>query len=227
MESPIVSAANFLVSVFDRPMPIAGLEFVVSNVLDGGSDNSPLPKGKGTIGEGGARVPASIWWPGKLEGNKYEGFMSISDLLPTLLEAIGEKEAIPSDLDGRSQWGALSGESPGEAPDYVITGLDGTAIYRSPWKLITGDEPQLYNIYADPLETIDVASQHADIVDSLSAAAEAWPRGVRDTPSILDRLLDPDSFGGPEDRQPWADAAHARTTNSNTAGAVKKPTSGS
>ena len=65
---PLLAFADALVSVFGRPIPIAGLDFLVANVSDGASDNSPLPLGKGFVEEGGVRVPAAIWWPGQLEG---------------------------------------------------------------------------------------------------------------------------------------------------------------
>ena len=92
---PLQRASDFLLRIFDRPLPFDGLEFLVSNVKDGASDNTPLRGGKSSVDEGGSRVPAAIWWPGHLEKRTHTGFMSISDVLPTLLEAIGEPGAIP------------------------------------------------------------------------------------------------------------------------------------
>ncbi|MEM9173715.1 MAG: arylsulfatase [Myxococcota bacterium] len=197
---------------FDRPMPIASLEFMATNTLDGASDNRPLPGGKMTIAEGGARVPASIWWPGRLEGGRHPHFMTISDVLPTLLEAVGAADLIPTDLDGASQWGMLTGSGPSRTPDYVIGDTGAMAIYRAPWKLVLdGDAPRLYDVFADPFETRDVASDHPDVAASLTAAADAWPRHSRPgETSPLHFLWDPDAFGGPEDREPWADVARER-----------------
>ena len=210
--SGVGSAVDFVTCLFGRPVFHDGLEFVAGNVQDGGSDNRPLPKGKGTVAEGGARVPAAIWWPGRLEAGKHEGFMTISDVLPTLLEAIGARDAIPDDLDGRSQWAALRGDSSGsETPDYVISGgLKGMALYRPPWKLVDPDAPKLYHVYDDPFEERDLAAKHPDLVEELASAARAWPRGERKQATMLDLLRDPDSFGGAEDRAPWADVAHGR-----------------
>ncbi len=201
------SASNFLLRIFDRPIPFEGLEFLVANVKDGGSDNTPLPGGKGMVTEGGARVPAAIWWPGHLEGRTHEGFMTISDVLPTLLEAIGERDAIPDDLDGASQWSALRGEASTAIPDYVTHGLQGMAFYRAPWKLVLGDEPKLFQIYDDPTESKNLAQQEPERVSEMTRAADAWPRGKEPETSFFDIFLDPDRFGGPEDRMPWADAA--------------------
>jgi arylsulfatase A-like enzyme len=209
--SGIQKVADLAAGLFGRPVPIPALEFIVTNVNDGASDNAPLKRGKGSVAEGGSRVPAALWWPGRLEAGVHDGFMTISDVLPTLLDAIGEDDAIPDDLDGRSQWAALRGDSKGsEVSDYVISGFVGMALYRAPWKLVDPDSPRLYHIYRDPREEKDLASDHPKIVDSLVAAANAWPRGPSSEVSMLGILLDPDSFGGPEDREPWADVAQKR-----------------
>ena len=206
--------ANFLGEWFDRPFFPPGLEFLAANALDGGSDNSPLPVGKGSVAEGGTRVPAAIWWPGHLERGVHEGFISASDVLPTLLEAIGAKQQIPSDLNGRSQWGALTGDGADpETPDYVVTGMfNEIAIYRSPWKLVDDGEVSLYHIYDDPYEQTDVSAQHPTLLSDLQDTLKGWPRPKVGGINFLNVLLDPDSFGGEEDRLPWADAARANGT---------------
>lgn len=202
---------EFLVRVFGRPLPTRGLEFLANNVLDGASDNRPLPGGKMSVAEGGARVPAAIWWPGRLEDGRFEGFMTISDVLPTLLDAIGRGDTIPDDLDGASRWAALTGATDAPPPpDFVTTGLDGIALYRAPWKLVDPDAPRLYDVYADPFEQNDVAAEHPEIVASLVERARGWPRGEALGTSLFAVFLDPDTFGGPEDREPWADVARAR-----------------
>ena len=201
---------DIVVWLFGRPVPIDGLELLAVNVNDGASDNAPLARGKGSVAEGGSRVPAAIWWPVRLEGGAHHGFMTISDVLPTLLDAVGAADSIPEGIDGRSQWAALRGETGSETPDYATVGLEGMALYRPPWKLVDPDSPQLYQIYDDPEEERDLAAVRPEIVEALVAAARAWPRGPELDRSMLDIFLDPDSFGGPEDREPWADVARER-----------------
>ena len=115
-------------------------------------------------------------------------------------------------MDGRSQWPALTGaERRPAVPDYVTADFGGNlALYRAPWKLIDGEPLRLYNVYADPLETQDLAERHPDIVEALKAAVDAWPRGRPSDISLLEVFLDPDTFGGGEDREPWADVARKR-----------------
>jgi arylsulfatase A-like enzyme len=203
------STVELLVDVFGRPLPIAGLELLAVNVRDGASDNRPLPGGKGSVAEGGSRVPAAIWWPGRLEAGEapHRGFMTMSDVLPTLLEAVGAPDSIPDDLDGASQWAALHGQPGSRTPDYVTRGVEGIAIYRAPWKLVDPSAPRLYQLEEDPFEEHDRAAEQPEIVRELVAAANAWPRGEALDRSMLEIFLDPDSFGGPEDREPWPDAA--------------------
>jgi arylsulfatase A-like enzyme len=105
----------------------------------------------------------------------------------------------------------LSGEGePGPTPDYVSSGSDRAALYRAPWKLYPEEPPLLYNIYADPLEQKDVAAENPEIVKAMSETLENWPTSEIRTQGILWSLLDPDSFGGEEDREPWADVARDR-----------------
>ena len=44
------------------------------------------------------------------------------------------------------------------------------------------------------------------------ATINDWPRGPTGTPSLFDVFLDPDSFGGPQDRRPWVEVAKERAS---------------
>src|SRR5208283_2592293 len=58
---------------------------------DGGQ--TPFAAGKGTIMEGGFRVPAIIRWPGKIAAGKVEnGIMSLLDFFPTFVAAAGDPD---------------------------------------------------------------------------------------------------------------------------------------
>ena len=195
-----------LSSIFGRPIPrfpLPGLEFIAASSLDGGSDNSPLSGGKGQTSEGGVRVPAAIWWPGRLEGGIHSTPFTVTDVLPTLLEAVGA--TIPPDLDGSSQLASLeSGTS--EAPDYLIFGLiDGLAFYRWPYKLRGSEPPMLFNVIDDPTEQNNLAKKMPRKLAELQAALAEWNVSHKSDLALYDILFDPDDFGGEEDREPWAD----------------------
>lgn len=215
----VVRLVDALVALFGEPLPIGVLEFVRENVNAGGSDNAPFRGGKGLVYEGGIRVPSLVSWPGRLAPGRSDAFVTAQDVLPTMLTAVGLEDRVPSDLDGASRWRALQSDevSPfGDEPprDFRVQGYSDVALVRPPWKLVVpgsllpwGAAPELYRIDQDPTESTDLATQHPEKVAELTAALDAWPLGPSIHASVLSVVLDPDRFGGPEDREPWADVA--------------------
>ena len=149
--------------------------------------------------------------------------ISVSDVLPTLLDITG---ALPSgnesssneanqqttSFDGASQWAALNQKGDSVSPDYLVTGFRGSkALLRAPWKLVSIDGLEFYNVWDDPGEINNLAEQHPEMVKELSTAMEHWPTGKDRGISIIKNIFDMDSFGGPEDREPWAEAAIKRS----------------
>ena len=198
---------------FGRPLPLEFLEFFAEQVDRGASDNTPLRRGKTSVYEGGVRVPSAIWWPGNTVPGTSNAFVTAQDVLPTLLQAAGLQALLPEDLDGAARWEAILGaETP--VPDYLVEGLDGVALYQPPWKLVLpgsplpfGDpDPELYNVYDDPAEVSDLALQFPERVQEMSSVENSWPRGPEVHAPMYRIVMDPDRFGGPEDRPPWAEA---------------------
>ncbi len=67
------------------------------------ADNHPLRMGKGTLYEGGVRVPLFIRWPGRITpGRRSDVPVHLVDLLPTLCEAAGVAADSNHPLDGVS-----------------------------------------------------------------------------------------------------------------------------
>ena len=74
-----------------------------------GADNDGTRDGKGTLYEGGIRVPAAIRWPGKVEaGQESDRVVLTMDVVPTLCEAAGA--GIEHAIDGVSFLPFLRGE---------------------------------------------------------------------------------------------------------------------
>ena len=73
----------------------------------------PFSGGKGTVFEGGVRVPAFIYGPRSILGNlkNYDGIFHVSDFYPTILNMINETEKLDSsdlkNIDGVNQFNAL------------------------------------------------------------------------------------------------------------------------
>ena len=174
----------------------------------GGSSNKPLPEGKMSVSEGGIRVPAVIWWPGKFEYSKSENFITMMDVLPTILDLINYKNEI--DVDGVSRVSSLNESDNSESSKYVVTNIinDKYAVIEMPYKLITSaDGDQLYNILDDPSENLNIASENQEIVLELKNTLSQWQFGENRSLPISAVFKDPDLFGGEEDRIPWIEKA--------------------
>ncbi len=200
-----LALAETLADWFEPPVPITMLEFIRTNALDGGSDNTPLRFGKGSVYEGGARVPSLVHWPNALAPQKINAMITVQDVLPTVLGATNM--ASPTDLDGRNHWPVLArGEAPSPGP-YVTMGQNGEqAYYQWPWKLIAREDTyELYNLETDPLESKNLATIQQERVNTLASLLDAIPRAETLHIPLYKVFWDPDFFGGVEDRPPWAD----------------------
>ena len=151
----------------DRWQPLA-------DFFDG---NGPLRGTKGTLYEGGIRVPLIARWPGKIKpGTTKDRVCGNQDLFPTFAEAA--KASPPENIDGLSLVAALTG---GNAPahdhlyweHYTPKGRV-QAVRSGNWKLVqprAGEPFELYDLAKDEGETRNVAAEHPDVVAQLMAVA--------------------------------------------------------
>ena len=166
-----------------------------------GGSATPLREGKGTVWEGGVRVPFIARWPGVIPAKSvcHEPAMTI-DVLPTVAKFIGaELPKLP--IDGKDIGPLLRAEKDAKSPQaayffyYQTNQLQ--AVRSGKWKLmlphtyrsmqgqaegkdgIPGkykqvkiEQPQLFNLEADMSETTDVAAANPDVVKMLLEHAE-------------------------------------------------------
>ena len=124
--------------------------------------------------EGGARVPLVVAGPG-ISAGRSKSAVSLIDILPTLVELAGGD--VPRDLaapiDGRSLLPHLSGEGGHDEVlgEYLAEGAVAPVVMirRGRHKFVhaPGDPDQLFDLEADPLETLN----RADETDSASLVA--------------------------------------------------------
>jgi len=151
--------------------------------LTKGSTNLSLRAGKGTVFEGGIRVPAAINWPGVLSsGQKSDQFLCVADLFPTILDVTGVKMGSQPNFDGQDLWPALKSGQTVQRAVYFM-GNKEVAVFRSPWKLISSSRGQegasmLFDVIADPSEKTDVAGQHPEIVQELVTALQEYSKDL-------------------------------------------------
>jgi len=139
----------------------------------------PLRGKKGTVWEGGHRVPAIAWWPGKIEPGRKTDQLCISlDLMPTMLDMAGIDSNSDRQFDGVSLVPLLLEGQSLEPRQLYWNGL---AMREGPWKLIATanrKRTELYNLDVDLLETTNVADAHPERVDRMLNALAAWKRDV-------------------------------------------------
>ena len=137
---------------------------------------------KGSLYEGGVRVPTIVRWPGKVQpGTSSDRVSGFEDWMPTLLEAIGATDSIPDDIDGISMVGTLEGETQPERPylyrEFPSYGGQQT-IRVGDWKAVRQNmskgnlDIELYNIAKDIGETNNVAADHPQVVAELRSMME-------------------------------------------------------
>jgi arylsulfatase A-like enzyme/cytochrome c2 len=141
--------------------------------LSQGASNGQLRGEKGTVFEGGIRVPAAIRWPGRIAPlQTSQQLMQVADFLPTLTAATGIKAELPHELDGVNLWPAIQSGQTTDRPA-VVAGTSDQAVFEDHWKLVLnrGGETLLFDIQADPFEQTDVAAEHPEAVAQLSSHA--------------------------------------------------------
>jgi arylsulfatase A len=154
--------------------------------------NGPYRAGKGYLYEGGLRVPLLMRWPGNIPaGRVIEEPVSLMDILPTILNAIGIDPARSvGPLDGQSVLPILQGASskPSDRtfywhlPHYTNQGSKPTgAIRKGRWKLVHDyetDAIELFDLDVDVAEAVNVASQNSDIAQDLKRSLGTWKQSV-------------------------------------------------
>ncbi|MDV6033732.1 MAG: sulfatase-like hydrolase/transferase [Phycisphaera sp. RhM] len=141
-----------------------------------------LRGGKFSHYEGGHRVPAVAWWPGKIKaGSRSDKLIAGFDLFPTLTDIAGVSKDNPENLDGASFKTHLLEQK--DFPDRdIFFGYEpklGTAMRRGDWKMIVKEENvQLFNLELDPQETTSVADQHPEVTRSMKQAIDRFKTNV-------------------------------------------------
>ncbi len=146
--------------------------------FNGGSDSAffesakPLRGLKGSVYEGGIRVPYIARWPGRIKAGSTSNHISAFwDFLPTCCELIGREPQ--RDIDGISMLSTLFGRDQEQRKhEYLYWELRGQqAILMGKWKALRlkpGRKIELYDLDSDIEESKDLAEEHPEVVSKMA-----------------------------------------------------------
>jgi arylsulfatase A len=160
-----------------------------------GGSAGPLRDGKMTTFEGGQRVPAIIWAPGRIPpGSQTDALVSTIDLLPTIASITGTPLPSGRTIDGVDISPLLNGDSNSPRQEFLYYAMNGSieGIRQGDWKLLvlppkgnSKSNIMLFNLAEDIGEKSNLASEQPELVDRLTqrmkeldAAIEAEARPV-------------------------------------------------
>jgi arylsulfatase B len=141
------------------------------------SRNDPFSGGKGSLLEGGIRVPMLMRWPGRVPaGRVYERPVVSMDIAATALAAAG---AVATGLDGVDLLpfitGAASGD-PHEALYWRMGAGQQIAMRQGDWKLYQrrGEAIKLFDLASDPAERNDCSAAEHERLRSMADRFQMW-----------------------------------------------------
>jgi arylsulfatase A len=168
-----------------------------------GGSAGPLRAGKGTTFEGGQRVPAIFWMPGKIKpGSVVNEIGSSLDMMATISSLTDAQ--MPGDrvFDSCDLTDALFGNGPSPRENFFYwTRGELHAVRSGPWKMHVRqrkpvnygqwydlESPELFNVETDVGETQNVAKDHPDLIAKLTEMMKVHKESV--TP-VADQLAIP------------------------------------
>ena len=134
---------------------------------------------KGSLYEGGIRVPALLEWPARFKMHrKFDVSVSTNDYFPSILSLLGYKpEGNKYPLDGTNIFELIEQNRPKRLKPIGFRLYKQRAYIDGQYKIYSSNDGihyELYDLLNDPYETSDIASSQSDRVDTMKAALEVW-----------------------------------------------------
>ncbi len=180
---------------------------------DNGSTFGPLYYNAGMRGakcslwEGGHRVPYFMHWPdgGLTGGKEINGLAQMQDILPTLIDFCGLKNADVK-YDGISLSNILQNDEHipedrlicvnySRMPNFdypcpesqAIMRREGAGVLWKQWRLL--ECTALYDLEKDPMQEHNVIEEHPDIANTMIQALDNWWEDVKDIANTAQRII--------------------------------------
>lgn len=148
--------------------------------IDGNySYNTPYNGEKGNLYEGGIRLPFCIKWPEEIAvSTVYDKPVCAMDILPTILNVLGEDLSDHPELSGKNILPYIKGENQNAPHNYLYWWINNQwAVRDSVWKLVNNNgfsRPKLFNLANDIAEQNDLYDTNPEIVERLAGQWDTW-----------------------------------------------------
>ncbi|MEP6738540.1 MAG: sulfatase-like hydrolase/transferase [Chryseolinea sp.] len=147
------------------------------------SDNGGLSKAKGTLWEGGIRVPAFVRWPGKIAPGTITNQVAVTmDWTATILDLTGAKPLKQFPLDGINLMPVLTDKTANINRTIYWRTFQRTkqkAMRMGDWKYLQDEKGEyLFNLSNDQQEKNNLTETNADVFLKLKKQYAAWEKTV-------------------------------------------------
>lgn len=143
--------------------------------------NDPLRGQKGSLWEGGHRVPAVAYWKRKIDPGVVDKTVMTMDVFPTIVDVVG-KAVEDYEFDGVSFLPLLlSASDQKDLPERPLFWKfkEEKAVRLNEWKLLMTDETSyLFNLEEDISEKDNLIEDYPKAKDSLNALLNAWTQDM-------------------------------------------------
>ena len=172
--------------------------FITDNGPNSDRYNGGMKGRKGSVDEGGVRVPCFVRWPGKIKpGTVIPHQAAHIDIMPTLMELCSIENKSHKPFDGSDLHDWLLGEASDPLDRMLFHAWGGRGSVRHNCWLATIERNgscRLYDMNSDPQQKQNVAEKYPDLSRKYLVAYQKWYQ------EVTDRDLEPDpiSVGYPE-----------------------------
>ena len=149
--------------------------FLSDNGASETGSNGPLRGFKGSLWEGGHRVPAIAFWKGHVRQDTCHAFLMGMDLFPTIAALTGEGLPVNYRTDGIDFSSILLKGCKPEERTACWRYMGAKAVRSGDWKLLVlEDSSYLFSLSGSPVEEINLISEYPEKADSLRLLLLDW-----------------------------------------------------
>lgn len=155
--------------------------FLSDNGASKTGSNNPLKGFKGSLWEGGHRVPAIAYWKDRIQPGISDETLLTMDILPTLMDLVNPKKLNDYNLDGKSYLSLLLQKS--DKTDFRNRPIfwrygNKKAVRLNEWKLVLDQKKFLFNVKKDLREQNNLIDTNPKMKDSLMNLLNTWEEEV-------------------------------------------------